>query len=81
MDITQNIQEAINSNTNWKHSDFESVVNDLSLNYHVDIEINAEKFGVLSSEEKIIGYICLNYPIIFLENKFLPEINFILNNF
>lgn len=81
MDITQSIQKAINSNTNWKHSDFGSAVDALSLNYHVDIEINAEKIGVLSSEEKIIAYVHLNYPIILLENNYSQQIKSILSSY
>ncbi|MFN1217998.1 hypothetical protein ACKW6Q_13595 [Chryseobacterium kwangjuense] len=81
MDITESIQKAVTSNINWKHNDFEPVVNALSIEYQVDIEIYAEKSATLNSEKKVIGYIYLNYPIIFLESKYSSQIRSILNSF
>ncbi|MDQ0065355.1 hypothetical protein [Chryseobacterium lathyri] len=81
MDITKSIRKAVNSNTYWKHGIFQSVVNALSIDYQVDIEIYAEKFATLISDKQVIGYIYLNYPIIFLESKYSSQIHSILNNF
>ncbi|MDP9961553.1 hypothetical protein J2T04_003464 [Chryseobacterium lathyri] len=59
MDITKSIRKAVNSNTYWKHDIFQSVVNALSIDYQVDIEIYAEKFATLISEMKIFMLLIL----------------------
>ncbi|GEN65728.1 hypothetical protein [Chryseobacterium rhizosphaerae] len=81
MDITAILQKAIYANMNWKHSIFFSVIETLSHHYITDIEIDSEKIYVLSTENKIIGYICLNYPLIFIENNYASQVDNILSAF
>ncbi len=81
MDITPIIRKAIDSNNNWKHSAFISVIELLSSHYEIDIEIDTEKIAVLSLKNKTIGYICLNYPLIFIESKYVLQVKNFLYTF
>ncbi len=81
MDITPIIRKAIDSNNNWKHSAFTSVIELLSSHYDIDIEIDTEKIAVLSLKNKTIGYICLNYPLIFIESKYVLQVKNFLYTF
>lgn len=81
MDITETLQAAVHSNNYWKHSDFSSITNTLSNYYSVDIEMEAEKITVLSLGNKIIGYICLNYPLIFIESQYALQVKSLLHPF
>lgn len=81
MDITETLQAAVHSNNYWKHSDFSSITNTLSNHYSVDIEMEAEKIAVLSLGNKIIGYICLNYPLIFIESQYALQVKSLLHPF
>lgn len=81
MDITPIIRKAIDSNNNWKHSAFTSVIELLSSHYDIDIEIDTEKIAVLSLKNKTIGYICLNYPLIFIESEYVLQVKNFLYTF
>ncbi|WP_347216054.1 hypothetical protein [Chryseobacterium sp.] len=81
MDITEIIQRAMDLNNNWKHSTFSTVTENLLSHYEVDLEIDSEKIAVLRLNNNTIGYICLNYPLVFIETKHASQINDILFKF
>ncbi|MGI9581970.1 hypothetical protein ACR1PO_12205 [Chryseobacterium sp. RRHN12] len=81
MDITEILQAAVHSNNYWKHSDFRSVIETLSYHYSTDIEMETEKIAVLNLGNKTIGYICLNYPLIFIESLYALHVKNILHTF
>lgn len=81
MNITSTIKSAIGLNINWKHSEFHKIVDILSGGYCVQIESDEEKLASISVKSTIIGYLCLDYPIFFLENIYYPEIRFYLSEF
>ncbi|WP_129056041.1 MULTISPECIES: hypothetical protein [unclassified Chryseobacterium] len=81
MDITEILQIAVHSNNYWKHSDFSSVMETLKLYYNSDIETDTEKLTTLLLGDKIIGYICLNYPLVFIESQYALHVKNILQTF
>ncbi|MDR3024816.1 hypothetical protein [Chryseobacterium sp.] len=81
MDITETLQTAVHSNNYWKHSDFSTVIETLIPHYSIDIEMEIEKISVLHLENKTIGYICLNYPLIFIESQYALQVKNILHSF
>ncbi|BAP32520.1 uncharacterized protein CHSO_3483 [Chryseobacterium sp. StRB126] len=74
MDITNLVKKAINLNVNWKHGDFYEMIEILSIRYIVNYEINEEKIAMIQVENEIIGFIFLNYPLFFIENKYLLQL-------
>ncbi|OCA68660.1 hypothetical protein BBH99_15025 [Chryseobacterium contaminans] len=81
MDITEILQTAVHSNNYWKHSDFSSVTEALSSHYSTDIEMETEKITLLNLGNKTIGYICLNHPLIFIENQYALQVKNVLHSF
>ncbi|MDR6372938.1 hypothetical protein J2795_004126 [Chryseobacterium bernardetii] len=81
MDITETLQAAVYSNNYWKHSDFSSVMEALIPHYNIDIEMDTEKITILRLENKIIAYICLHYPLIFIESQHALQVKNILHTF
>ncbi|AZA98116.1 hypothetical protein EG359_00155 [Chryseobacterium joostei] len=81
MNITETLRKVVHSNNYWKHSDFLSVMETLSSHYDIDIEIDSEKIAVIVLENKTIGYTCLNYPMIFIENKYASQVRNVLHTF
>lgn len=81
MDITEILQAAVHSNNYWKHSDFSSVIEALSFPYRTDIEKETEKIAILNLGNKTVGYICLNYPLIFIEKLYALQVKNILHTF
>ncbi|WP_185245841.1 hypothetical protein [Chryseobacterium bernardetii] len=81
MDITEILQTAVHSNNYWKHSDFSSVTEALSSHYSTDIEIETEKIAILNLGNKAIGYICLNHPLIFIENQYALSVKMFFIHF
>mgnify|MGYP000196171465 CR=1 FL=1 len=81
MDITETLQAAVYSNNFWKHSDFSSVIETIEVYYDIDIEMDTEKFTTLLLGDKTIGYICLNYPLIFIESQYALQVKNILHIF
>jgi hypothetical protein len=59
---------------NWRHFDFYDVINILSKFYVIHYKTNEEKIALIESENNIIGYLCLNYPIFFIKYKNFQEI-------
>ncbi|WPO89544.1 hypothetical protein [Chryseobacterium sp. HR92] len=49
--------------------------------YSIDIEMEVEKISVLNLENKTIGYICLNYPLIFIESQYALQVKNVLHTF
>lgn len=81
VDISETLQTAVHSNNYWKHSDFSSVMETLKPYYNSDIEIDTEKLTTLLLGDKTIGYICLNYPLIFIESQYALHVKNILHIF
>ncbi|MDR4954759.1 hypothetical protein REB14_21470 [Chryseobacterium sp. ES2] len=81
MDITETLQTAVHSNNYWKHTDFISVVEVLSFHYDINIEMDIEKITALHLGNKPIGYICLNYPLIFIESQYALQVTNLLHIF
>lgn len=81
MDITTFIIKAVNLKVNWKFCDFQDVIGELTKLFNINYESEVEKIAVVEIENKIIVYICANYPIIFIEEKFLFRIKIILNKY
>jgi len=81
MNITSIIEKAITIGINWKHFHFHNIVDILSNNYCVNIEIDQEKIAIVAIENIIIGYLYLNHPLFFIENKYYSEIKSLLNQF
>lgn len=81
MDITEILRTAVHSNNYWKHSNFRSVIEILSYHYYTDIETDTEKIAILHLKNKIIGYICLNYPLIFIESQYALQVKNVLHTF
>lgn len=81
MDITETLQTAVHSNNYWKHSDFCSVMEVLSSHYDINIEMDTEKITALHLGNKPIGYICLNYPLIFIESQYALQVKNLLHTF
>lgn len=81
MDITETLQTAVHSNNYWKHSDFSSLMEVLSFHYEINIEMDTEKITALHLGNKTIGYICLNYPLIFIESQYALQVKNLLHSF
>ncbi|MCS3532030.1 hypothetical protein [Chryseobacterium sp. JUb7] len=81
MNITSIIESVISLNINWKHSDFHNIIDILSNNYYINIEIDEEKIATIVIKNSIIGYLCLDYPLFFIENKYFSEVKFLLDQF
>jgi capsular polysaccharide biosynthesis protein len=81
MNITSIIEKATTLDINWKHFDFQNIVDVLSKNYCVNIEIVEERIAIIAIKNVIIGYLCLNYPLFFIEDKYYSEIKLLLNQF
>ncbi|ATN04669.1 hypothetical protein CRN76_04250 [Chryseobacterium indologenes] len=43
--------------------------------------MDTEKITILRLENKTIGYICLNYPLIFIESQFALQVKNVLHTF
>lgn len=81
MDISETLQTIVHSDNYWKHSDFSSVMEALKPHYNTHIEMDTEKVVVLLLGDKAIGYICLNYPLIFIESQYALQVKNILHTF
>ncbi|MFC3161494.1 hypothetical protein SAMN05443633_101589 [Chryseobacterium arachidis] len=81
MDITSIIKNAVASDINWKHQDFHYIVDILSKRYFITIDLEEEKVAILALKNTVTGYLCLEYPLFFIENKFYSEVRLILNQF
>jgi hypothetical protein len=81
VDITETLQAAVYSNNYWKHSDFSSVTNALSWLYRTDIENKKRKNYYFKLVNKTVGYICPNYPLIFIESQYALQIKNVLHAF
>lgn len=81
MNITSLIEKAAALDINWKHFDFHNVKDTLAHKYVINIEFEEEKIAVLSLKNTIVGYLCLDYPIFFIENEYYADIHSILNQF
>jgi hypothetical protein len=81
VDITEILQAAVHSNNYWKHSYFSSVIETLSYHYSTYIEMETERIAILNLGNKTMGYICLNYPLIFIENQYALQVKNILHTF
>ncbi|MFS4470450.1 hypothetical protein [Chryseobacterium sp. T20] len=53
----------------------------LKPHYNIDIETDTEKYTTLLLGDKTIGYICLNYPLIFIESQYALQVKNILHTF
>ncbi len=53
----------------------------LKPHYSINIEMDTEKFTTLFLGDKAIGYICLNYPLIFVESQYALQIKNVLHAF
>ncbi|RXM41130.1 hypothetical protein BOQ62_02420 [Chryseobacterium sp. CH21] len=53
----------------------------LKPHYNINIEMDTEKVVVLLLGDKTIGYICLNYPLIFIESQYALEVKNIRHTF
>lgn len=78
MNITNLIEKAINLDVNWRYYDFFDIIDELKKIFKVNYELGVEKIAMIELSNNIVGYINSNYPFIFIEDKFLPEIKKIL---
>lgn len=53
----------------------------LILHYNVDIEMDTGKITILRLANKTIGYICLNYPLIFIKSQYALQVKNVLHTF
>jgi hypothetical protein len=81
MDITTFIKKAVNLEINWKYCDFYDIIGELTKFFNINYESEVEKIAVVEIENKIVGYIYANYPIFFIEDKFLFQIKTILHKY
>ncbi|GAA4160693.1 hypothetical protein GCM10022217_25120 [Chryseobacterium ginsenosidimutans] len=81
MNITTFIKKAVNLEVNWKYCDFYDIIGELTKFFNINYESEVEKIAVVEIENKIVGYIYANYPIFFIEDKFLFQIKTILHKY
>jgi hypothetical protein len=81
MDITNFVEKAVNLNVNWKHFDFYDITEMLSKNYIVNYEVNEEKIATIQIENELVGFLCMDYPLFFIEDKKLSEIKILLQEY
>lgn len=81
MDITNFVKKAINSNEDWRHFDFYDVTKILSIEYIVNYEINEEKIATIQIENEIIGFLLIDYPLFFIEDKYCLQIRMLLQKY
>ncbi|MGM5631614.1 hypothetical protein O2K51_11995 [Apibacter raozihei] len=80
-DLTKYFLDAINSNLYWKHDMFFDAVNLLQLNkYTISFWLNEENWAIINLEDKTIGYMWINYPLLFVLNEYIADILTLLDS-